>query len=442
MTDKHNSLALLLAELDNLRNRLSELEAAARDRESLEEQLRVVKRELRERIKEINCLHSISKLRDRLGIPGDEMLQGIVDLIPAAWQYPKTTCARLTLPERRFQTSSFLETSWRQCCEVRVGGEPVGKLEVFYTESKPSEDEGPFLKEERNLLEAVSERVGKILELERAEEEARRQREQVIQLDKMAALGTMISGVAHEINNPNNFIMLNTPVLQEAFRDVLPVLDDYHRDNGEYAVAGIPYSEMRENFPVLFSGVIEGAKRIRNIVNGLKDFARADTHDMTESVDVNAVVKSAITLLGNHIRISTKHFSVRYGEGLPRVRGNFQRLEQVVINLVQNACEALSDNQRGVEVATRYEPAGNVVTVEVRDEGVGIPPDRLPHIMDPFNTTKRDKGGVGLGLSVSSGIVKDHGGVLVFSSEPGRGTVATLSLPLVESEDNPEEGGR
>ena len=124
------------------------------------------------------------------------------------------------------------------------------------------------------------------------------------------------------------------------------------------------------------------------------------------------------------------------------MRGNFQRLEQVIINLVQNACEALPDSQRGVEVATGYEAADRIVRVQVRDEGVGIPADRLPHIMDPFNTTKRDKGGVGLGLSVSSGIVKDHGGTLVFSSEPGRGTVATLNLPVVEKDRQPEEDGR
>jgi C4-dicarboxylate-specific signal transduction histidine kinase len=439
MVDRNRSREELLADLETTRRKLAEAEAAARDRDQTEHKLRALSRELDERIKEINCLYGISKLRDQPSITTDELLQGIVDLIPAAWQYPPITHARVTIPNGQFQTENFSISSWRQSCSVLVGGECVGSVEVYYAEQRPEQDEGPFLKEERSLLEAICERVGKILEWERAKEQARHQQQQLIQLDKMAALGTMVSGVAHEINNPNNFIMLNAPVLLDAFRDVLPILNDYYRDHGDFVVGGIAFSEMRESIPVLFSGILDGSKRIESIVNSLKSFARTDAHGLVESVDINEVVESAIHLLNNHIRKSTKRFSILCDEPLPLVRGNFQRLEQVVVNLVQNACEALLDNEKSISVATRCDRGDKSVVIEVSDEGIGIPEERLPHITDPFNTTKRNSGGLGLGLSVSAGIVKDHGGSLSFSSTLGQGTIAAVRLPIAGSENRDKE---
>jgi polar amino acid transport system substrate-binding protein len=115
--------------------------------------------------------------------------------------------------------------------------------------------------------------------------------------------------------------------------------------------------------------------------------------------------------------------------GLPPVRGSFHQLEQVVMNLVTNGCQALGTRDRSVSVATLLEAEEEAVIVCVSDEGEGIPPENLDRILDPFFTTKRDEGGTGLGLSVSYRIVKEHGGQLAFESEPGRGTTARLSLP-------------
>ncbi len=202
-------------------------------------------------------------------------------------------------------------------------------------------------------------------------------------------------------------------------------------------MAGLRYTEMRESIPVLFSGILEGAKRIKNIVNSLKDFARADTSDLAEAVDINAVTASAITLLGNHIKKSTKRFEVQYGERIPMLKGNFQRLEQVIVNLVQNACEALSNNQEAILLTTSYDPVSRRIIVKVMDEGIGIPEQQLQHIMEPFNTTKRHKGGVGLGLAVSYGIIRDHEGSLHFTSKVGEGTTATISIPVSNGNDVP-----
>jgi len=187
---------------------------------------------------------------------------------------------------------------------------------------------------------------------------------------------------------------------------------------------------MRNRIPRLFSGITDGSKRIQQIVEDLRDFVRRDASDMNQSVDVNAVLKSATSLLSNMITKSSSNFSVKYAENLPILKGNSHRLEQVMINLIQNACQALLDTRRRLSLSTSFDEKTCSVVVKVHDEGIGIPPEVLPHITDPFFTTKSDSGGIGLGLSISSRIVKEHGGLLTFTSEPGTGTTAEMILPV------------
>jgi len=269
-----------------------------------------------------------------------------------------------------------------------------------------------------------------VTERKQAEEQLRQHEQQMMQMNKMVALGTLVSGVAHEINNPNNFIMLNTPLLSEAWESSKPILEEYFEKNGDFLIGGMPYTEMRENIPVLFSGILDGSKRIKQIVEDLRDFVRRDGSDMTQSFDVNGVIRSAISLLSNIIMKATTHFSVEYGDLLPPLKGSFQRFEQVIINLIQNACQALPDARRGIFLSTSYDEKRQGIVVRVRDEGMGIPADVLPHIAEPFFTTKQDFASLGLGLSISSRIVKEHGGTLNFSSEQGKGTTAEIVLPV------------
>lgn len=271
-----------------------------------------------------------------------------------------------------------------------------------------------------------------ITERKRAQEQERLHQEQLFQASKMVALGTLVSGVAHEINNPNNFIRLNTPTLQEAWESALPILEEYYTENGDFMIGGMKYTEMRGKIPVLFSGILNGSDRIMQIVEDLKNFVRKDVSEAKQSVDINAVLKSAISLIFNMIKKSTDRFSVEYGRDLPSLMGNFQRLEQVFVNLIQNACQALKEPCKGIFVSTSFDEEVKSLLVKIRDEGIGIPSENLSQITDPFYTTKHDLGGVGLGLSISSKIVEDHGGRMIFDSERGKGTTVEIVLPVHE----------
>jgi len=173
MKDENETKERLLNEIAEMRQRIGELEASESRMKEAEEVLRERAHDLVERVKELDCLYGISRLLERPGISFGEILQGIVDLIPPAWQYPEITCTRVILNGQIFTTKGFKETIWNQTSDITSCGERIGALEVCYLEEKPERDEGPFLREERSLLYAIAERLGGIFERKQAEEELR-----------------------------------------------------------------------------------------------------------------------------------------------------------------------------------------------------------------------------------------------------------------------------
>ncbi|MBN2644304.1 MAG: transporter substrate-binding domain-containing protein [Desulfuromonadaceae bacterium] len=266
-----------------------------------------------------------------------------------------------------------------------------------------------------------------VAERERAMGELERHQQQLIQADKMTSLGVLVSGVAHEINNPNALLLLNLPQLQRAWVDIAPLLDERLEDRGDFSVGRLPYSQMRSEIPEMLGEMQASAGRIKRIVVDLKDFARRDDSPVSTLVDLNQVVEAALRLVENPLKNATDHFSLQLDKSLPLIGGNGQRIEQVVINLLLNACQALNDPAQPIVLRTLM--GTEEVRLEVEDGGCGVAPEHLAQLTDPFFTTRRESGGTGLGLSVSAGIAHEHGGRLEFSSTPGQGTLARLILP-------------
>lgn len=290
----------------------------------------------------------------------------------------------------------------------------------------------------RHLEQLVEERTAELAATNRklradirarklAEKEAEERRRQLIEADKMASLGILVAGVAHEINNPNNFIVMNVPILRRIWHDIQPILQQHQATHGEFQMAGMPFAKMQEYVPELLEGIGSGAERITRIVRNLNDYARQSAANMSQLFDLNQVVHAALTLLASPLKQATHHLEIDLASSLPPVRGNFQRAEQVAVNLLQNACQALRTPTSKIQVRTTVDE-GQVILV-VSDQGVGIPNRDLKRIQDPFFTTKRDSGGTGLGLSISAGIMEEHGGRLDFSSTPGCGTTVRALFP-------------
>lgn len=269
--------------------------------------------------------------------------------------------------------------------------------------------------------------INDITNLKEAEEQNRIKSEQLIHADKMSSLGILVSGIAHEINNPNNFILLNINLLSKVWEDIKPILNQYYEENGDFALGGISYLSLAEKIDKSYEGVKIGSERIKKIIDNLNNYSRYPSKEY-KKISLNEVVELAVTITNNFISKSTNNFSVNYSKGFPLVFGSLNRLEQVVINLINNACQSLKSMEDSITINTFEE--GNKAIIEVIDEGEGIDEKELKHIFDPFYTTKREKGGTGLGLSISYNIVKNHGGEFKIESSKGNGTKAGIYLPI------------
>jgi len=262
-----------------------------------------------------------------------------------------------------------------------------------------------------------------------AEAESKFQQEQLFQAGKMATIGTLAAGVAHEINNPTMAILLNIDILKKGWKLLGPVLSEHILENTGFKVMEMDFDMLHERIPRLLDHIEDGAGRIRNIVSELKDFSRISSPDLKDDVDINLAVEKAVGLVGNIIRKSTDHFAVHLAHSPPTFRGNTQKVEQVIVNLLVNSAQALEYSGQRIDIATGFDPDRGCVTVEVADTGAGMSEETLARILDPFFTTRQERGNTGLGLAISRRIMKDHGGEMAFESAPGKGTRATLTFP-------------
>lgn len=280
-----------------------------------------------------------------------------------------------------------------------------------------------------NAFRPGTEEHGILLGFEQMLETMAEYRKQIIQADKLSSLGVLVAGVAHEINNPNQFVLSNAGILEGVFGDLKPVLEEYYRDNGDFSLGGMNYSVLRGEIPKYLKGIEEGALRINRIVSDLKSYSRMDEPERFSPLDINTIIDSAITLCHNLIKNSTYNFQWSPNKNLPRILGSLQKIEQVVINLIQNACHSLPEKDKGIFITTALDTENSLVKLVIRDEGSGIHKEHLNRITDPFYTTKRHMGGLGLGLSVSQGIINEHNGIIEISSEAGAGTTVAVSFP-------------
>jgi signal transduction histidine kinase len=243
-------------------------------------------------------------------------------------------------------------------------------------------------------------------ELAEALEQLRRAQDELVRSEKMASMGRLVAGIAHEINNPVNAIVNTVGPLEEALAP-----------NGDASP-----EEMRDMIRV----VQRGAHRTKEIVQALHNYSRGDDDRQIE-VDLERAVDDSLDLLRHQLRQGIT-VDKRYGD-VGRVRGHAGPLNQVFMNLLANAAQAIGEasGHGKIEITTRR--ANGEVSVEIRDDGPGIPPEVLPRIFDPFFTTKDVGKGAGLGLSIVHGIVERHGGRIEVASEPGKGTAFTVILP-------------
>lgn len=252
---------------------------------------------------------------------------------------------------------------------------------------------------------------------------------QLVQAQKMEALGTLVAGVAHEINNPINLVLFNLPLLEKMWQDLLPILVVHAQKMPDKKIGGLPPDFVKENLPRLISDMEMAANRVARIVSGLKGFARKSNPAEKSNISVNVAVNNAARLADATLKKSKATMALDLAPDPPVLRANMQNIEQIVLNLIINALESIGHDHGEVGISTKWVQANNTIVIKVTDNGRGVNPAVAEKIFDPFVTDRQTVGGTGLGLSVTYNLVKAHKGDIYFESRDGGGTCFTVVLP-------------
>ncbi len=368
------------------------------------EQLLKLNHDLGERVKELNCLYGISHLVEKSDVSLEEIFKGTVDLIPSSWQYPEITCARITMQGQEFKTHNFKETIWKQTSDITIRNEKVGTLEVCYLQEKPESDEGPFLTGERKLIDAVTERLGRITDRKKAEEKLKKQ-------DRLKT--ELVVNVSHELRTPLTI-----------FKNII--------SNLQAGVAGSLNPKQHKNLEIADKEI----DRLARIISDFLDISKIESGTISlrmQQVRVQSLVSDVAELLKPLADEKNMELVTSMGDEELFVDVDRDRIVQVLANLINNAVKFVPDC--GGRVMVRAKKLDNEVSIAVQDNGRGIEPDDMDKIFNRFFQVEKYVGpgehGTGLGLAISKELTELHGGRIEVASEVGCGTTFTVFLPLM-----------
>lgn len=371
-----------------------------------------VQASLRERVKELTCLYQIAQLTEQPNIQLADILQDIASLLPPAWQYPDIAAARIVLDGEVHSTPSYGDCVSKQVAPLVIKGRTRGCIEVGYSLEKPELDEGPFLEEERDLIDVAARQISLLVERRQEAEDRGRLQIQLRHADRLATIGQLSAGVAHELNEPLGNIL--------AFAQLA-------RKEPE-----LPQQTARD-----LDKIVTTSLHAREIIKKLMLFAR-QMPPRKSRVNMNALVEDGLYFLEARCTKDGVAIQRHLSPTIPDIVADPSQLNQVLVNLVVNAIQAMPGG--GVLKITTKE-MGERVALTIEDNGMGMSPSVMKRIFDPFFTTKDIHEGTGLGLPVVHGIVTSHGGTIEVESAPGRGSKFEVLLPLAFLEEDSERIG-
>jgi len=364
---------------------------------------------LRERVKELTCLYGITRLVARANSSLDELLQSVADLLPPAWLYPDVAAAEIRFDDRVYSTPGAEKIVQKLTADIIVDGSKRGSVEVGYTVEKARIDEGPFLSEERNLIDTIANELSFIIEQRLYNEEKTKLRDQLRHADRLATIGQLAAGVAHELNEPLSNIL--------GFAQLVA------KDEG-----------ISEQSSKDIEKIVAGTLHARQIIRELLIFAR-ETAPVKVTFNLNELINDGLFFLESRFKKVGIDLECRLAPNLPRVKADRLQILQVLTNLVVNAVQAMPG---GGNLMIGTSLTDGHIELSVRDTGMGIDEEIIDKIFDPFFTTKDVSDGTGLGLSVVHGIVRAHQGEITVTSRRGKGSEFIVSLPVETS--NGESG--
>lgn len=266
-----------------------------------------------------------------------------------------------------------------------------------------------------------------ITDIKNLEAQAKEQQLLIQQADKLASLGLLVSGVAHEINNPISFISFNLTYIEKSLKEIFPNLDLIAKNDDDFKIGNLKYDLFKQEINDLLKDLSEGSNRIINIVNDLKNFAKIEPEHERMSFSLKEITDSTLRLIRHQIVKKNIQIKSNIDESF-LIFGNKQKTGQVLINIITNAIDAVETINGKIIIDCNTNDDGNVI-YSITDNGCGMDEETLNKIFDPFFTTKTNSGGTGLGLSVSKSIMENMGFILSIKTELNNGTTVSLQFP-------------
>lgn len=365
---------------------------------------------LRERVKELTCLYGIAQIASNPNISLENKLIEIVRLLPPAWQYPTRACARILIDGQVFQTSRFQEGMHKQKADICIAGRNRGTVEMHYRNGSNFLQKNPFLHEEKTLINNIAGQVALVIEYEEAMIAKFELSRQLVKADRLAAIGQLAAGVAHELNEPLNTILGFAQLIKKTRN-----LPDQTRKDLEK--------------------IAEASLHARNIIRELLLFARQGKPG-SAGVNLNLIIMDDLNLFESLCGKSAVKIRRIIAPDLPEITANKSQIRQVISNLIVNALQAMPEGGK-LTLQTSFDATS--VHLRVEDTGMGMSNEVKECIFLPFYTTKDVDQGTGLGLSVVHGIVSSHGGQIHVESEKGRGTCFCVTFPRRQEHVSKEE---
>ena len=363
--------------------------------------------ELDERIKELGCLHGLSKLVED-DTPLETIYQKVTELIRNACQHPESSCARIMINSKAFETENFRESTRQEKRDIKNHGKCIGTLEVCCLDVMTEPDKAPFSQEERNLFNVISERLSHIIERVHVEAELRNYREKMFRAEQLASLGTIGSAVAHQLNQPLSVIRLS---IQKALRDLKEI-------------------DCPDIVKEILNDSLSQVSHASSVVKGFLAFGHTSSDKRVGEIDIFKIAETTAAIFNEAARqAKTKLIVEESVRELPTIRGIAGEIEQIFFIVVQNAVQAAKgDKWRWLRINGSIEE--EQVKLKFSDNCGGIEPDILDKIFEPFFTTKPIEQGSGLGLAILQQIVTNHNGSVRVESDYGKGTSFYVTLPI------------
>jgi len=362
---------------------------------------------LRERIKELTCLYKIMEILVRMDIALEDILQNIVNLLPPAMQRPEIAAGRINLDQRSYTTTNFRESPFKLAADIVVSGKRRGHVEVACLEDKPALEIGLFLEEEQSLIDTVASQVALIIKRKEAEGDRTKLQQQLRHADRLATIGQLAAGVAHELNEPLANILGFAQLAKKS--------------------SGLPAQTEQD-----IEKVVASALHAREVIKKLLMFARQMPPTKTR-VNLNKIVEEGLYFLESRCARQGIQLIRGLAPDLPDITADATQLQQVLVNLVVNALHAMPNGGR-LTVKTLADDSH--ISLVVEDTGTGITEEVKSKLFTPFFTTKDVGQGTGLGMAVVHGIVTSHGGLINVESAAGHGARFEIKLPIVEPLEN------